>query len=241
MKFLPRDFFWTINLKKVPLKGIVLLILAGTLIFGGIFVYEELTTLPPYEAVVHGITQSMQAPNFRYQSVAKRFLDGQEMIISEIWGERSAQGVHLKGNLPIIEAEVEIYQINDKMYRRDPLTEGWLVVSANGRASMEQLITELNPMGVFNVTGEIEVRYSGTEKVEGTSCRIYEVMSKGENKYVELYWQDFNYRLWIGKRDGYLHKAEIAAEHRDNSLHTLTVDINFSDYNKSIEIQAPVE
>lgn len=156
-------------------------------------------------------------------------------------GERSSQGVHLKGNLPIIEAEVEIYQINDKMYRRDPLTAGWLVVSANGKASMEQLISELNPLGVFNVSAEFDVMYSGTAKVNGAACRVYEVMTKGENKYLELYWQDFNYRFWIGKRDGYLHKAEITAEHRDNSLHILTVSINFSDYYEPIELQAPVE
>lgn len=241
MRFPTRNIFWTVNLRKIPLKSFVLLLLAGTLIFAGFFVYEELTKPSPYEAVVQGITQSMQAPNYRYHSVATRILNGEEMVISEIWGERSSQGVHLKGNLPIIEAEVEIYQINDKMYRRDPLTAGWLVVSANGKASMEQLISEFNPLGVFNVSAEFDVMYSGTAKVNGAACRVYEVMTKGENKYLELYWQDFNYRFWIGKRDGYLHKAEITAEHRDNSLHILTVSINFSDYYEPIELQAPVE
>lgn len=241
MRFLPRNFFWTVSIKKWPLKGLIIVILTATLLFGGRLIFEELNKPLPQEAVVQGITQTLQAQNYRYYAVAKRNLNEQETVISEIWGEKSPQGVHLKGNLPIIEAEVEIYQLNDKMYRRDPLTEGWLIVSDNGKASMEQLITELNPLGVFNVATEFEARYSGTERIEGTPCRIYEVMTKGENKYVELYWQDFNYRFWVGKRDGNIHKAEISAEHRDNSLHTLTVSIIFSNYHEPIELQAPVD
>jgi len=226
-------------LRRIPWKWPAAVILGIILVLGNMFLYDELTKPVPEEAVLQGLNKSLNAQNYRYQAVAKRKLDGQETVISEIWGEKSQQGVHLKGNLPIINAEVEIYQIGDQMYRRDPLTQGWLVVANRGKASLEQLVAELNPLNAFNFTGDISVRYCGKDKVDSVPCRVYEVMTKGENEYLELYWQDFNYRLWVDRKDGYLRKAEISAEHRDNSLHTLTVSITFSDYNKPIEIKAP--
>jgi len=228
-----------LNLKKVPWKGLIILLLCAAIVYGGTLLYEEVTRPDPREAVLQGIGKSLQAQNYRYQAIAKRRLDGQETILSEIWGEKNSQGVHLKGNLPIIGAEVEIYQVADKMYRRDPLTQGWLVVSQQGKASLEQLIAELNPLSVFNPESDFEVRYVGTERVGRIPCRVYEVMTKGENKYVELYWQDFNFRFWLAKKDGYLHKAEIFAEHREDSQHILTVDLTFFDYDEHIEIQPP--
>lgn len=241
MKLLPRGgTFITFSLRKVPWKWLLVLLISVVLVFGNIFLYEELTRPEPQEAVLQGLAKSLNAQNYRYQATARRILDGKETVISEIWGEKSPQGVHLKGNLPIIKAEVEVYQLGDKMYRKDPLTQGWLVVANRGKASMEQLIVELNPLSVFSFSEDIAVKYRGQEKVAAVPCRVYEVMTKGENKFLELYWQDFNYRIWLDKKDGYLRKAEVSAEHRDNSLHSLTVGINFSAYNEPIEIKAPV-
>lgn len=242
MKLLPRDgIFLTFNIRKLPWKWLMVVIISTVLVYGNFFLYEELTTPSPQEAVLQGLGKSLNAQSYRYQAVARRNLDGKETVISEIWGEKSPQGVHLKGELPIIKANVEIYQIGDKMYRKDPLTHGWLVVADRGKASMEQLITELNPLGIFNLNEDITVKYTGKEKVDSITCRVYEVMTKGENKFLELYWHDFNYRIWVDKKDGYLRKAEISAEHRDNSLHILTVSIIFSGYNEPIEIKAPVQ
>jgi len=241
MKLLPRGTFLTVYLSKAPWKWLLLLLITIGLIFGNVFLYEELTKPVPLEAVLRGVEKSLNAQNYRYQATARRNLEGKETVISEIWGEKSPQGVHLKGSLPIIKAEVEIYQLGDKMYRKDPLTKGWLMVPNRGKASMEQLIAELNPLSVFSFQQDIAVQYRGKDKVGSVPCWVYEVMTKGENEYLELYWQDFNYRLWVDRKDGYLRKAEISAEHRDNSLHVLTVSITFSDYNEPIEIKAPVD
>ena len=124
MRLLPQGTIMVLNLKKVPWKGLIILLLCAAIVYGGTLLYEEVTRPDPREAVLQGIGKSLQAQNYRYQAIAKRRLDGQETILSEIWGEKNSQGVHLKGNLPIIGAEVEIYQVADKMYRRDPLTQG---------------------------------------------------------------------------------------------------------------------
>lgn len=228
------------KLPRIPWKWLAVLLTSLILVYGNIYVYDELTRPAPQEAVLQGLNMSLNAPNYRYQATAKRSLEGKETVISEIWGEKNLQGVHLKGNLPIIKADVEIYQVADKMYRKDPLTKGWLVVPNQGKAAMEQLVTELNPLSSFNFNTDIYAKYAGKERVDSSSCRVYEVMTRGENKFMELYWQDFNYRLWVDKKEGYLRKAEITAEHRDNSQHVLTVSIRFFDYNEPIEIKAPL-
>ncbi|MDD2211655.1 MAG: hypothetical protein PHV56_01550, partial [Clostridia bacterium] len=75
----------------------------------------------------------------------------------------------------------------------------------------------------------------------GKKCRVYELMTKGENKYLELFWQDFNYILWVDKKEGLIRQAQISAEHRDNSQHNLKIVLWLSDFNVPIELKPPVE
>lgn len=225
--------------RKIVIKWLGLALLAITAVFAGTLLYEKLTLPVPEEALRQSLPKTLNTQSCRYQAVAVRVLDGQETVISEVSGEKNLQSVHIKGNLPIVKSEVEVYQFPDAMYRRDSLTKGWLVVPAKGRAAMEQLISEINPMGAFHFDDAIEVLYAGKEKVGKYSCRIYEVIGRGQNKYLELYWQDFNYRLWVDRKEGYIRKAEIMAEHRDNSQHLLKLTMTLSDYNEVIEIKPP--
>ncbi|MDX9872276.1 MAG: hypothetical protein RBT41_07645 [Clostridia bacterium] len=214
---------------------------AVLLVWAGFYAYGELTQLPPQEAVLQGLAKTINTPSYRYHAVAVRNLDGQETLISEVSGEKNLQGVHLKGNLPIIQAEVEVYHLGDTLFRRDSLTDGWVVVPEQGRPAVEQLIAEINPLGAFHFTEQdnIVVKRVGKESIRGKSCRIYEVMGRGVNEYMALYWQDFNYRLWIDKKDGVIRRAEVLAEHRDNSLHHLKITVEMMDFNETIEIQPP--
>lgn len=239
MRFIKKPFI-VLKLPALPWKWVLYLVLALLLVYGNIAIYEELSRPPAREAVLQGLSKSLNSSSCRYQAVAKRVKEGKESVLSEIWGEKNSQGVHLKGNLPIIKAEIEVYHLGDKIYRRDPFTQGWLVVSSQGRASVEQLIAEVNPLGIFKFPDNPDVKYTGKEKVGKTACRVYEIMTRGENKYLELYWQDFNYRLWIDKKDGLIRKAEVSAEHRDDSTHILTVIIELMDYNEPVEIKPPL-
>jgi hypothetical protein len=64
-------------------------------------------------------------------------------------------------------------------------------------------------------------------------------MGRGVNEYMALYWQDFKYRIWVNKKDGVIQKAEIMAEHRDNSQHLLQITVELSSFNDTIEINPP--
>lgn len=239
MKIVPGFLIRAINLSKIPWKWLVAIVLTITLIYGNLYIYDELTKLPPKEAVLQGLAKTLNAQSYTYRAVAQREIEGEKNIISDISGQKNLQGVHIAGKIPLIKAEIEVYQFNDKMYRKDSTSQDWLIVPRKNIASMEQFIAEINPLGIFNFTENMEVKYVGKEKVADETCRVYEIMTRGQAKYLELYWNDFNYILWLDRKDGMIRKAQISAEHRDNSQHILTVTVEIADFNKEITITPP--
>lgn len=220
------------------------LLLLGVLVVlygGGSYLLEEARKLPPDQAVMQSLAQTLNAENYRFQVTAKRNLAGNETIISVINGEKSLDGVHLQGSLPLIKAEVEIYHLGDQIYRKDIYSKKWVIVPAESRVGLEQLIAELNPLSVLKFAeGSFEVKEAGKERVDGKPCRVYEVMTKGENKYLELYWRDFNFILWVDKKEGVLRRLKISAEHRETTDHTLSIETVFTDYDVPLELKPPV-
>jgi hypothetical protein len=238
----PVCFLSILNPGRSITKWLLISLVIVLLFLGGRFIYEEANRLPPDEAVKQSLTKTLNAETYRFKVTAKRSQDGQEAVISEISGEKSLDGVHLQGSLPLIKAEVEIIHLGDQLYRKDIYTKKWVTVPAEGRIGLEQLITELNPLSVFKFTdGSFEVKEAGKEKVAGQTCRVYEIMTKGENKYLQLFWQDFNYILWVDKKDGLLRQARISGEHREMVNHTLSIEVLFFDYHVPFELKPPLE
>ncbi|MGI6587363.1 MAG: hypothetical protein ACOX2N_00975 [Peptococcia bacterium] len=230
------------NFKSIKWKWLVFILLVIIFLYGVVYFYQEVKKLPPQEAVKQGLLNTLQAQSYRFRVIASRSLEGKEVILSDLYGEKNSQGIYLQGTLPLIKADVEIYYLEDTIYRRDPFTKGWVVVPTGGRVGIEQLIAELNPLGIFDFSDDnFTVRYTGTERVAKKKCWIYEVMTRGENKYLELFWQDFNYILWVDKKEGFIRRAQISAEHRDNSQHNLKIVFSLEDYNLPLELKPPVE
>jgi len=229
------------NLKRVKWKPIILVFLLIVLLYGGVYFFQEVTKLPPQEAIKQSLFNTLHAQNYRFKVKATRLYEGKETLLSDLCGEKGAQGIYLKGMIPLIKADVEIYHLGNTLYRRDPFTKGWVVVPIEGRVGIEQLITELNPLGVFNFPEEnLDAKDVGTERVQGKKCRVYEIMTRGENRYLQLFWQDFNYILWIDRKDGLIRQAQISANHRDDSLYNLKLLVSLYDYNEEIELKPPI-
>lgn len=238
----PVCFLSILNPGRSIAKWLIICLAVVLLFWGGRYLCEEVNRLPPDEAVKQSLTKTLNAETYRFKVTAKRSQDGQEAVISEISGEKSLDGVYLQGSLPLIKAEVEIIHLGDQLYRKDVYTKKWVTVPAEGRIGLEQLITELNPLSVFKFTdGSFEVKEAGKEKVDGQTCRVYEIMTKGENKYLQLFWQDFNYILWVDKKDGLLRQARISAEHREMVNHSLSIEVLFFDYHVPFELKPPLE
>ncbi len=238
----PVFFLSILNPGRTIWKWLILLVTVVALFGGGCYLLEEARKLPPDEAVIQSLAKTLNAENYRFKVTAKRTLAGNETIISEINGEKSIEGVHLQGSLPLIKAEVEIFHLGEKIYRKDIYSKKWVIVPAESRIGLEQLIAELNPLSVLKFAeGSFEVREAGKEKIGGKTCRVYEVMTKGENKYLQLFWRDFNYILWVDQREGVLRQVRISAEHREMANHTLSIETAFTDYHVPLELKPPVD
>ena len=124
-------------------------------------------------------------------------------------------------------------------YRKDSINGAWLEIPASDRESLEQLMMELNPLGAFFFENGMDARFRKREKAGRISCRLFEIITRGENQWMAFFWEDFKYRLWVDTQEGYLRKGEIIAEHRDNSLMGLKIILEFSDYDQSMDIQLP--
>lgn len=220
-------------------KWILIILLILVLSGGGYGVYRGLNSAPPEEVVNTAIENTLNADSYRYQAQSKKIIDGKEELLSEVSGEKSNGNVHLTGKLHVVNSDFEIYQVADKLYRKDEFSKDWLVVEDTNLEATERLVQEINPLGIFKFSEPIIAHYVGKEEVNDKKCRKYEVMAETENKYLLVLWQDFTYTVWIDK-SGLLTKAEINAINKQNENQRLSMSVEFSDYNKEIAISPPI-
>lgn len=222
------------NLKLVLIFTLILLVVGG-----GTVVYLNYEPVPPQEAVSKAINDTLNAESYRYQAISKKIVNGQEKLLSEVTGEKSNGNVHFTGKLHIVNSDFEIYQISDKLYRKDVFSEDWLVVENQNVEATEKLIQEVNPLGAFAFNGPIDVEYIGKEKIGDKKCKKYEVMAQTENKYLVALWKDFVYTIWVDK-SGKLAKAQISAVNKQDENNQLVMSVQFSDFNQEIVINPPI-
>lgn len=228
----PRNF--RINWKWVLIVFLIL-VLSG----GGYGVYRTVNSVAPEEAVSLAINKTLNAESFRYEAVSKKSVDGKEDVLSEVVGEKSNGNVHFFGKLHVVNSDFEIYQIGDKLYRKDAFSKDWLVVEDINIRATEKLIQEINPLGTFIFSDPIIAEYVGKEVVQDKKCKKYEAMAETENKYLHLLWKDFTYTVWVD-RSGLLCKAEINAVNKQHENHRLIMSVEFFDYNKELVINPPI-
>ncbi|MFZ5944399.1 MAG: hypothetical protein ACOYVD_09830 [Bacillota bacterium] len=223
------------NLKWLLIFALVIVISGG-----GVGVYRTYNSQPPQEAVLEAITNTLNSESYRYEAVSKRIVDGKEEILSEVSGEKSNGNVHFTGKLHVVNSDFEIYQVADKLYRKDAFSKDWLVVEDINVEATEKLIQEINPLGTFAFSGPIDAEYIGKEKVNDKKCKKYEVMAETDNKYLHVLWKDFVYTVWVDN-SGILKKAEISAVNKEHENQRLIMSVEFSDYNQEIVINPPMQ
>jgi len=238
---LPKFSFPKLSLPRLSInwKWILIILLIIVLAGGGYGVYRGLNSVPPEEAVSTAIDNTLNADSYRYEAVSKKLVNGEEDLLSEVIGEKSNGNVHFTGKLHVVNSDFEIYQVADKLYRKDVFSKDWLVVEDINVEATERLIQEINPLGTFAFSEPIIAEYVGKEKVNDKKCRKYEVMAETENKYLHTLWKDFTYTVWVDK-SGLLSKAEINAVNKQHENHQLIMSVEFSDYNKEIVINPPM-
>lgn len=253
MKLRKKASFWFLKLPKVKLpkvglpnfkkpkisiKFVLITALVLVVIGGGTVFYRNYTAVTPEEAVNTALSKTLNADSYRYQAVSKKIIDSKEELLSEVKGEKGSGNVHFNGKLHVVNSDFEIYQIGEKLYRKDTFSQDWLVVEDVNVEATEKLMQEINPLGVFVFSQPIAAQYVGKEKVGDKKCKKYEVMAETENKYLQVLWQDFTYTVWVDK-EGFLSKAKINAVNKYHENQRLVMDVEFSDYNREIVINPP--
>jgi len=226
--------------QKRILVFIALLLMA--VIWGGSRIISELPyrNLTAAEVVSQGIDKIKLGKSYSFTMQAKEIKEGQEKQLADLKGDVCQGNAQIAGNLPFINAEINLVRVGNDLYRKDSISDRWFKIPVADMESAEEFMMEINPLSIFENMENVQVNYVGKEKVEGRRCRVYEVMTKGEREWMTYFWQDYNYRIWIDQKEGYLKKGEVYAEHRDNSKHQMYLLVIVDDYGKNIDIKAPI-
>jgi hypothetical protein len=214
---------------------------AGAFVLASVVLVYYLTRdlgVSPEETVTQALMKSRNASGCQFTMETWQIQGKQEVLLSKVQGVRDREDAKLYAELPFIGAFVDVYSLDGVLYRKDSISGAWLEIPAGDRESLEQLMMELNPLGAFFFENGMDARFRRREKVGGESCRLFEILTRGENQWMAFFWEDFKYRLWIDIDEGYLRKGEIIAEHRDNSLMGLKILVEFSDYDQPGDIRS---
>ncbi|MGF7186085.1 hypothetical protein GGQ84_002178 [Desulfitispora alkaliphila] len=218
---------------KIALAGILVIILA----VAGVAIYKEQTKVIPEELMTETLERTTGAKSYRYSVKLSMVSDGKEHLWTDIEGIKANEtDFHIKGNM--YETDVEIYQFEDITYQRDPVSDKWMEFP-NTVTDMEVMMAEINPMSNFNFTQLSEIEYHGIEKVSGNKMYVLTCEPDINNELLELYWEDFTYRLWVDKGSKKISIAEIKAFNIQNPNNYLIFNINLWDFDKKVDLEKP--
>ncbi|MDW7673003.1 MAG: hypothetical protein SCK28_00555 [Bacillota bacterium] len=221
---------------KLVLAGVVLLVvIAGS--YGGFKIYQETVKIIPEELLAETLDKTLAADSYSYKVALKITTNGEERQLTDISGiKANNEEFYIKGEM--YETAVEMYQFVDSTYQKDPVSGKWMMFPTTV-TDMELMMTEINPMVNFDFNRLTEVSYEGIEKVENEKKYILKCKPQVNNQFLEIYWENFEYTLWVNKGDKYISQAAITATNKQNPENTLTLTITLSDFNESFTLEKP--
>ncbi|MGI6649131.1 MAG: hypothetical protein ACOX5W_08750 [Bacillota bacterium] len=220
-------------------KTIGLALLGISLIVtGGYYFYLKACLIPPVDLINKALDQAYEASSYRYTMVSQFITEGQPQIWSDVTGEKANHhDLHLSGTM--LNTPIEMYQVGDTSYNRDPFTNRWYAVQGYDLTRQELLMTEVNPLANFNFKEIFEARYNGQEEVRHWDCWVVECTADLENQLLEVLWQDFQFKFWIDQRGHFLARGQLTAHSKSNPESILTITAEFYDYNQPIQLAVP--
>jgi len=175
--------------------------------------------------------------SYRYSLKSSFSVDNRKEVISEVRGEKNKENTHIKGEM--VNTPVDIYYVDRTIYNYDSFSKNWLVIESDTTNSEELLISELNPLSNFRFKQVDTVDKLKFEKVDGTECLVVACQPSVESQLLETLWEDFEYRLWIDYKKGFIRKAALNAVNKNNPNTKLNLEVRFFDFNKEIKIKPP--
>lgn len=224
--------------KRLNVQWAGLVVLFLLLAAGGVFYYIRFIKVEPAPLLEEVMEKAYQAKSYKYGLEADLDIGGKTKKWIKVQGERARDCYHFQGET--LGTPVEIYQIGMKSYTRDPVNGKWTVLEGVDLSKQQLYMAEIDPLSSFRFKTKEEPRLIGKEKVDGRKCWVLEAKADVESEYMLIWWQDFTYRFWIDRGKHVLLKAQATAKSKNSSDTTLTMTVNFRDFNKKIKISPPI-
>jgi len=226
-----------IRVKRLWATAAILLVLTA-LALGGYYYYIEEIRVIPEELVREALENTLTVSSYRYHVDVTLKLDGkEERTLSDVTGEKAKNNFHIQGKM--LGQPVEVFQVDDINYSLHPKTGRWMVTPGTELFQPEIFMTEINPMANFRFTRVNNIQYHGVEKVGKKKLHVVSCNPAVSNNFMEKYWRDFSYRLWIDGHSKRVVKAQIYAKSIKDPRDTITIAVQLRDFNKKIIISAP--
>lgn len=223
------------NLKMGLVVGVLVLVMAVG--YGGFKIYQESVKVIPEELLAETLEKTLAAQSYSYAVQLQMTTNGEERQLTDIEGVKANDSeFHIKGVM--YGTDVEMYQFADSTYQKDPVNDKWMVFPTSV-TDVELLVTEINPMSNFNFNQLTEVTYEGIHKEQDEKKYVLKCEPQVNNQFLELYWQNFQYTLWVDKNSKYITGAFITATNKDNPDNTLSLKMTLDNFNKEFILEKP--
>jgi hypothetical protein len=198
--------------------------------------YEKSKLEAPVE-LQSALNKMSSTDSFKYKLESEFRIGERKEVISEVAGERESGNTHIKGEM--VNTPIDIYYIDGTIYNFDSFSKKWLVIDSGTSSSEDLLISELNPLSNFRFKDINQVEKIGFEKVDGLECFQVSCKPSVNSQLLENLWKDFEYLFWIDYKKDYVKKAVLTATNKSNEKTRLEIKVQFSDFDKQINIKAP--
>jgi hypothetical protein len=203
----------------------------------GYHYYKAVSTVDPALLITETMTNAQQANSFRYQIQSDFSVGTEKRSWTQVEGEKSGASYHFQGE--ILGTPVEIYQIGSRSYTIDPVNKKWYVLDGTDFTRQQIFAPVIDPLSNFQFKAIQNPRLAGTEKINNQNCWVVEFQPEVDSQYLDMWWQNYTYRLWATKRGHVLVRAAVTAENKNSYGTLLTMTVSFQDWNKKMVIAAP--
>ncbi|MHB1420891.1 MAG: hypothetical protein ACYCX4_15145, partial [Bacillota bacterium] len=125
---------------KMNWKLIGAVVLVALLLIVGYFSFNRVVKVDPVALTTESLEKTLSSKSYRYLTELKLIREGGEVTLSQIRGEKAGEeDFHITGVMQ--QQEVEVYQLQDTTYLKDPVTGKWMEVPGNNLMEQELFMT----------------------------------------------------------------------------------------------------
>lgn len=195
--------------------------------------------LPPAELASTALENLLAAESLSFSSRSQLLLGDDAMELGQLKGEIAGADFHVEGQ--VLGTPLNLYQIGDKTYRQDTITDQWLVLEDGRLLEDTALMSEINPRAAFDLTALGEVGEAQVENLAEEKCYKLSFQPQTAAGYYEKYFASLTYTLWVTLDDHQLRQARIDAAACANGVESvLQLTLEFWDWNETSPIEPPV-